>query len=52
MMHNLNDRELWRRQGEEYLRKVRGNPPVHPLIAAARATRGARGREQDVMPAA
>ena len=28
MVHNLNDRELWSKQGEEYLRKARPNPPV------------------------
>jgi hypothetical protein len=27
MVHNLTDRELWVKQGEEYLRKVRSNPP-------------------------
>jgi hypothetical protein len=27
MVHNLNDRELWSRRGEEYLRKIRSNPP-------------------------
>ncbi len=52
MVHNLNDRELWVKQGEEYLRKVRGNPFVHPLIAVAQASRGAEGREQHIMPAA
>ena len=52
MVHNLNDRELWSKQGEEYLRKARSNPPVHPLIAAAQASRGARDREQYVKPAA
>ena len=51
-MHNLNYREQWSKQGEEYLRRVRGNPPVHPLIAAAQTTRGAEGRKQDVKPAA
>jgi hypothetical protein len=43
MVHNLNDRELWVKQGEEYLRKARSNPPVHPLITAAQASRGAEG---------
>ena len=27
MVHNLTDRELWVKQGEEYLRKARSNPP-------------------------
>ena len=27
MVHNLTDRELWVKQGEEYLRKVRSNSP-------------------------
>ena len=52
MVHNLNDRELWSKQGEEYLRKARPNPPVHPLIAAAQASRVAKGRERHVKPAA
>ena len=46
MVHNLNDRELWSKQGEEYLRRVRSEPPVHPLIAAAQTARGADGRER------
>ena len=52
MVHNLNDREPWSKQGEEYLRKVRSNPPVHPLIAAAQTSRGAQDSEQHVKPAA
>ena len=51
MVHNLNDRELWRRQGEEYLRKARSKPPVDPLLIAAR-TQGAEGRERGIRPAA
>lgn len=52
MVHNLNDHELWSKQGEEYLRKVRGNPPVHPLISAAQTARGTKNRNQSVKIAA
>jgi hypothetical protein len=52
MVHNLNDRELWTKQGEEYLRKARSNPPVHPLTAAAQTARGAAGGKQHIKPAA
>ena len=52
MVHNLTDRELWVKQGEEYLRKTRSNPPVHPLITAAQASRGAKGGKQYIKPAA
>jgi hypothetical protein len=47
MVHNLTDRKLWRRQGEEYLRTVRSKPLVHPLIVVAQATRGARAKDQE-----
>ena len=51
MVHNLNDREPWRRQGEEYLRKVGSKLPVfYPPFAAARATREVEGYEQDAGP--
>lgn len=52
MVHNLNDRELWSKQGEEYLRKVRSAPPVHPLISAARTAKGEEDRRQSVKSAA
>ena len=52
MVHNVTDRELWVKQGEEYLRKARSNPLVHPLIAVAQASRGAEGRQQYTKPAA
>ncbi len=52
MVHNLTDRELWVKQGEEYSRKAKSNPPVHPLTAAAQASRGAEGGKQFIKPAA
>lgn len=42
MVHYLNDRGSWGRQGEEYLRRVRSEPPVRPLMDGARAAREAR----------
>jgi hypothetical protein len=41
MIHYLNDLALWHRQGEEYQRRIKSKPPVHPMIAVARATREA-----------
>ena len=52
MVHNLTDRELWIKQGEEYLRRASSNPSVHPLTAAAQASRGAEGGKQHIKPAA
>ena len=52
MVNNLTDRDLWRRQGEAYLRKVGSRPPVHPLLAAAQARRAAEGREHEEKRAA
>ena len=37
MVHYLNDLALWHRQGEEYQRRIKSKPPVHPMIAVARA---------------
>lgn len=51
MVHNLTDRELWFRQGEEYLRKVR-KTPVHPLVAVARARRAAESGRHNAKQAA
>ncbi len=36
MIHYLNDLALWHRQGEEYQRRIKSKPPVHPMIAVAR----------------
>jgi hypothetical protein len=43
MVHYLNDRKLWAQKGEKYLQNVRSKPPVHPMITAARTTRGIKG---------
>ena len=50
MVHNLTDRDLWRRQGEAYLRKFRNN--AHPLVASAHARRAAELQGRNEKPAA
>jgi hypothetical protein len=52
MVHNLNDREMWSKQGEEYLRRGRSEPPVHPLISATRTAKGSENRKQSAKLAA
>ena len=48
MVHYLiNDRELWHRHDEKYLQNVRSKPPIHPMMTAARATRGLRAEVKE-----
>ena len=52
MVHNLNGREPWRRQGEEYLGKAEGSPlSTRPSPWRGERTREARNRRSSGSPA-